>query len=98
MRSIELGLAGIDLSMIPRNWRDYASRSGQAWKAARPVSLLLDRSPEQVPAIHEIAADANKGVGDLRFMPLLSRQVSWVVVLASPDARIVGYLPVDGFF
>ena len=34
----------------------------------------------------------------LRFLPVLSRQGSWVALLAPADAHIVGYLAVDGFF
>jgi len=34
----------------------------------------------------------------MRFLPMTSRHASGVALLAPPDARIVGYLPVDGFF
>ena len=37
-------------------------------------------------------------MSELRFMPLLSRQTNWVAVIAMPGARVVGHLPLDGFF
>jgi hypothetical protein len=96
-RSIELGLAGFDLSVDPRNWRDYASQRDAAWKKARPVSLLLRKYPQQATAARDIAARAGQDLNALRFLPLMSRRAIWSAVIAAPDARIVGYLPVDGF-
>lgn len=96
-RSIELGLAGFDLSMVPKNWRDYASQSRDAWKAARSVSFLLKKYPRQAGAIRAMALRAGENVEELRFLPLMSRRASWSAIVAAPDARIVGYLPVEGF-
>ena len=98
LKSIDLGLAGFDLSMIPRNWRTYESQSEAAWRKSRPVSLLTSKYPNLEAQIKEIATDAGQPVVGLRFLPLISRQVSWVALVAAPGARIVGYLPVDGFF
>lgn len=97
VRSVELGLSGIDLSMIPRNWRKYEEHTAEAWGRARPVSQLLPRYPQIQPQIAQIASEAGRPVGELRFLPVMSRQVSWVAVLSEPGAQIVGYLPVDGF-
>lgn len=97
LRSIELGLAGIDISMEPRNWREFASYSGEAWRAARPLSDLLQKFPSEHSRAEQMAAAAGTSVTMLRFLPLVSRQASWSAVVAGPDARIVGYIPVDGF-
>src|ERR1039457_430529 len=32
LRAIDLGLAGFDLSMVPKYWRDYSSQRDAAWK------------------------------------------------------------------
>jgi hypothetical protein len=98
LKSIELGMAGLDLSMFPANWRTYESQQRAAWERARPVSLLSARYPRAQAELTHIAATTGRPLTDLRFLPLVSRQVSWVAVLAPPDARIAGYLPVDGFF
>lgn len=98
LRSIDLALGGIEFSMIPHNWRDYASQSDAAWKLARPLPALVAKYPETAAATTQIAAKSGQSIDALRFLPLVSRQASWTAVLAAPDARIVGYLPVDAFF
>lgn len=98
MRSIELGLAGVDLAMVPINWRPYAEHSVAAWRAARPVAQLIAKYPEQKNELARIASEAGVSPDGLRFLPLMSRQNSWITLLAAPDARVVGHLPVDGFF
>ncbi len=98
MRSIELGLAGIDLAMQPRQWRDYAARADEAWRVARPVSVLLSQYPQLAADVARIAQSAGQPTESLRFLPLMSRQASWVSLIAAPGARVVGHLPVEGFF
>jgi hypothetical protein len=96
-RSIELGLAGFDLSMVPKYWREFSTQRDAAWKAARPVDQLLAKYPQQANAAHDLAARSGQDLKSLRFLPLMSRRASWSALIAAPDARIVGYLPVEGF-
>ena len=98
LKSIDLGLAGVDLAMVPRNWRDYASQAPAAWNAAKPMARLLARYPALGSEVQALAAAQGQPVQALRYLPLVSRQASWVTVVAGPDARVVGHLPVDGFF
>ncbi len=97
-RSIELALAGIHLAMQPSYWRDYASQGDAAWRAARPVSELTTRYPDATDRVSRIAAEAGLPTGALRFLPLTARHADWVALIAAPDARIVDYVSVDGFF
>lgn len=98
IRATELGLAGVDLSMSPRNWRDYNSeQAGRAWSRAASLSLLLARYPETATQIAGIAERAGARPDSLRFLPLSSRHNTWTVVLGDGGARVLGYLPVDGF-
>ncbi len=98
LKSIELGLAGVHLSYIPRFWRDYASFSDAAWRAARPLAEVIARYPEAREPAALIAQQSGRPLQELRFVPLVARRASWIAVVASPGATIVGYLPVDGFF
>lgn len=98
LRSINLGFAGIDLSMIPANWRPYESQAARAWSVAKPAAALVKRYPQVGAELSRIAAQDGRSTDDLRFLPVMSRQASWVAILAPPNARVLGYLPVDGFF
>jgi hypothetical protein len=97
LRSIDLGLAGIDLAMVPANWRDWSTQRDAAWAKARPVARLVKQYPGSAAELAAIATRAGQGVDALRFLPLVARRESWVTILA-PDAAIVGHLPHDGFF
>jgi hypothetical protein len=98
IKSVESALAGFDISMVPRNWREFSSQSDAAWRVARPLSVLVRHYPESESAIAAVAAASGQTAEQLRFLPVLSRRASWVAVVASPGARIVGYLPIEGFF
>lgn len=98
LRTIELGLAGVPLAALPKHWGEYAAQSAAIWQKARPVQPLLARYPNLEADVAAIARDAKQPVESLRFLPLVSRQASWVALVAEPQARVVGYLPVDGFF
>lgn len=98
MKALELGLAGFDLSFQPKYWREYAPLADAAWRAARPVPLLLAKYPQEAGEVARVAQEAGQQAQALRFLPLMSRRDSWVALMAEPSARVVGYLPVDGFF
>jgi len=97
LRSVQLGLAGIDLAMVPRNWREMSAHAQAAWQAAKPLPQLLARYPHQAADAHAIAARIGQNPDSLRFLPLMSRHASWTAVIAGPQFRVVGYLPVDAF-
>lgn len=98
MRSLELALGGIDLAMQPKQWREYAPHADEVWRIARPVSVLLARYPLQAAEVRALAQATDQPAESLRFLPLTSRRDSWVSLIANPGARVVGHLPVDGFF
>ncbi len=96
-RTIELGMAGVPLAALPAHWRDYAPSAAKAWAAAQPAAMLIAKQPRQAAAVNAIARAAGVSVNDLRTLPLMARRAEWLALLAAPDARIVGYLPVaDG--
>jgi hypothetical protein len=98
MKAMELGLAGFDLWMQPKYWREYGPLADTAWKAARPVPVLLAKYPQLAAEVARIAKDAGQPAHALRFLPLMSRRESWVTLVAEPGAKVVGHLPLDGFF
>ena len=97
LKSIDLALAGYDLAMIPRNWRDYGDQTTIAWNAAKPLSRIVQRYPLQAAACKALAFKSGHSCEDLRFLPIISRDSDWVAVIAPPRAEVVGYLPVNGW-
>ncbi len=98
MKALELGLAGFDLSLQPKYWREYGPLADTAWQAARPVPALLAKYPQAADQVARMAEEAGQPPQALRFLPLMSRSESWVTLMAEPGARVVGYVPLDGFF
>ena len=93
LRATELGLGGVDLSMIPNSWREYSAQADAAWKSAKPVSSFLAMNPQSSKAFLKLATNAGQLPEALRILPLVSRHAEWVVVLAPPHGRVIGYLP-----
>lgn len=96
-RSLDLALGGLDISYFPKSWREYSSATKEVWSAAIPVSALLNRYPSQTKGLAALAARANQPVSSLGYLPVLSRYGAGTAIVALPDSRVIGYLPVDGF-
>ncbi|MDP1741149.1 TfpX/TfpZ family type IV pilin accessory protein [Polaromonas sp.] len=98
LRGLDLGIQGLDISMQPERWVSYASFAEAVFTKARPVKLLLEKYPELAGQVQAAAAGDGVASESLRFLPMTSRHASGVALLAAPGARIVAYLPVEGFF
>ena len=96
LRSMQEGLAGFDLSIFPRNWRPYDSQAERAWTTARPVIELLTRDPASQEMAERLAQSTGKPLDQLRYLPVRTKVGHWSVLLASPGAKVVGYLPIEG--
>ena len=90
------GLAGVDLAARPSFWQPYESSVAQALQRSRPVAELLAHHPERQDALRAELGDMKADPAVSRFLPLMARG-DWVVVI-DRDARLLGVLPVDGFF
>jgi len=55
MRAMELGLGGFDLWTQPKYWRDYGPLADTAWKAVRPVPVVLAKYPKMAGKVARIA-------------------------------------------
>jgi hypothetical protein len=98
VRSLDLSLQGVDISMQPDHWVNYAQSTGDVILAGKSVTLLLEKYPDLIYQVNALQQEHRVKLETLRFLPLVGRSVSWVALVAEPDARVVGYLPVDGFF
>jgi len=98
LRSIELGLNGVDLSMVPKNWVPFEQVRGVVVRKSRPISVLLKHVPVASDLVAQVATEHGMAPADLRFLPLVSRRASWLVLLSAASAEPLAYLPIDGFF
>lgn len=97
LSSLDLSFQGVDLAMQPDRWVDYNEGRAKVVAAARPMKPLIDKYPQVLAAAKTAAVEHGVSMDNMRYLPLTSRNESWVALVAVPDARIVGYLSVDGF-
>lgn len=93
LRTIDLGLAGVHLAHLPAYWRPYDDQADMAWQLASPIQPLLAAHPNRRASVESAAQKAGVNASELKALPLLSRHAEGTVLLAPPDARIVGILP-----
>jgi hypothetical protein len=97
LRTIELGLAGIPLAALPLHWKEYDEVAKQVLATSQPVSRLVERRPGAKTALERLATETSQPLSSLRYVPLVSRQAQWSAILDGKDARVIGYLPFNGF-
>lgn len=97
LHSLDLGIQGVDISMQPDRWVDYASDKSAVLKKARPINQLLQKQPHPADQIQSVATSVGVSLKGIRFLPLLSRKESGVALILATDPRVVGLLSVDGF-
>jgi hypothetical protein len=92
LEAIDYGLA-VDLAMLPKHWRPYASLQTEVLKVAAPVAHLLAEYPRAAAEVQRLAGGAGVPVDQLRVLPIRARKADdWVALVAPPDARILGLL------
>jgi hypothetical protein len=98
LRALDLAMQGVEISMMPERWTPYPPYAGAVLAKARPAALLVQKYPALVPRVQHAATKAGVKVLDLYFLPIDGRKRDGVVLLSAPDAAILEYLPVDGYF
>jgi len=87
--------------------RDYAERpefyipyddeaARKTLLKASPLALFLERYPDQVDAANTLAKKREGDLSNWFVLPVIAKQ-DWVAVLDGRSARILGFLPGDGF-
>ncbi len=94
LRSMDQAAEGLSLPQQPERWIDYVSQKELVLREARLASALLTSNPDIAPRLARLADESGLPTSQLRYLPLLGRGGSAVALIAPPDARIVGYLPI----
>lgn len=96
---VNAALQGVDAAQRPAQWQEYALSQADVLARARPLAELQARYPLDVAMIDAAAASAGADVAAVRWLPVTYRMGNrWVALIAPGDARILAYLPLDGFF
>lgn len=96
--SLELELAGRDLSLQPGWWQPLNDENRASIRQhGKSVTLLRQRTTDGGAELDRILSAAKLTDKDVIALPLVTRLASWSVLLDKHDLKIVGYLPIDLF-
>lgn len=97
LRSLELSLHGLAPALRPSAWRPYADARVTVLAKARPLELLKMRHPGYAEKIEQFGVKKGMPTQSLGYLPVEGRNgLFWTVLIAMEDARVVGFLPLDG--
>lgn len=96
--SVDLGLAGLDVTFRPAYWRPYDEQRASVLARAKPLAVLRKAHPQQADVIAQAVARSGLAENKLLFLPLVSRRSdAWVALVNAANADVVSYAPLDGF-
>ena len=90
------GIAGLDIGYRPLFWQPYDKSLPGVVARSRPLTLLLEHHLERADELRQRLRNMNVEEASGRFLPTIARG-DWCAVIEE-KGRVVGYLPVDGFF
>lgn len=90
-------LEGLPLAARPDFWQPYPAGVLGVLKAAQPAADLKGRFAVRAAEIDSAVAATGRPVQALAYLPLVSRSLTWTVLLDAQTADVVGYLALDPF-
>ena len=97
VESTMAALAGQAQAAQPQLWQDYELAKPEILQASRPIEDLLIRFPDRKEAIDKAIKKSELPAAQLRYVPLLSRQIAWTTLINAQTGMPVGFLPLDSF-
>lgn len=94
----EMALRGQEISTRPSWWQDYSLNRSQVLLSAKTMSELIRLHPSRRSAIEAAFTKISVPTTSLVWLPMVSRRESdWVVLLDASNAKVLGYLNIDGY-
>jgi hypothetical protein len=82
-----------DIHRQPKYWSEYAAGTNLIGKAAKPISLLLEKQPDKADEINQVVA---KFAGtELVYVPVMARMRALTLFLDSATWKPVAALDID---
>lgn len=88
---------GVQMADRPDFWQSYDLGRKDVIAAAKPLAQLLARRPADSQHIAAAAREMGRDPADIGYVPLVSRQISWTVLVDPKTADVLGFLPIDSF-
>ncbi len=92
-----MALQGLTVGARADLWQPYAQARSRVLASAMPLSDLKQRFPQQSEQIAAAVAKSGAREEALRYLPLVSRQAFWTVLLDAQSAEVRGFLALDSF-
>jgi hypothetical protein len=89
--------AGIHLSFRPELWQPYEADRLSVVLASKPVEELLVRKPGIANQVRAAIEQTNVQAKDIRYLPVVSREKYWTVLLKNDSAQILSYVNLDTY-
>ena len=97
MEATLAALQGVSLSARPELWQPYSQARERVLQAAKPVQALKSRFTNQIVTLDAAVAQTGRPAEALVYLPLISRQAAWTVLLDAVTAAPLAYVPLDSF-
>jgi hypothetical protein len=89
--------AGIHLSFRPELWQPYEADHLGVILASKPIAELLARKPSMANQVQAAITQTPYQAKDIRYLPLVSREKYWTVLLKNDSAQILSYINLDTY-
>lgn len=98
IKSLELALAGKDISLQPQRWQelDDANRD-EIRRRSRDLTFLRGRAKDGAQALDQLVAASGVPSEQIIGLPMMGRRDDWSAIMDRRDLHILGYLPIDAF-
>ena len=95
--STMLATRGVPQAAQPELWQAYDAARAAILETARPLEGLKTKYPAETALIDSAITKTGKPADRLLYMPVLSRDTAWSVLIDAETARPVGFVPLDPY-
>lgn len=88
-------LSGYDIETFPEYFVPYAELASEAVAKAKPLTVLIERHPDQEAKIQGWIKAAGYSLDDVRFLPMTATRRDMALVLEATTGDIVTALPLS---
>lgn len=90
-------IGGVAMAARPDLWQAYSAAIPEVLAAAKPVTVLKSRFPNETEHIDRVLAQAGRTAQDAVWLPVVGRKTFWTVFLDPVSAQVLATMPLDSF-